>query len=216
MQAEACPVVAAALEYSSAFEKEEVRDAMIERRLILFEKPGPENTQATIEAAKERAELLGIRQVVAATNTGDTALRATQTFQGTQATIIGVTLHAGWWKTYQPPDPEIVRQAEQLGVHFLTGTHTLSGGVSAAAKTAFGGLPDTELISHVYYTLGQGVKVAVEVAIMAADAGLLDMQKEAIAIAGTGRGADTALVLKPVYSCDFFNLKIAEIIAMPR
>lgn len=189
---------------------------MMERSLILFERPGPENTQATLQAAKERAELLSIGQVVVATNTGDTALEAAKRFQGTQARIIGVTLHAGAWETYEPPDADIVRQARELGVVFHTGTHALMGGIASAVKRTFGGLPETELISHVYYTFGQGMKVAVEVAVMAADAGLLDMAKEAIAIAGTGRGADTALVLQPVYSCNFFDLKIAEIIAMPR
>jgi len=60
------------------------------------------------------------------------------------------------------------------------------------------------------------MKVAVEVAVMAADAGLLEGEGEVIAVAGTGSGADTAVVLSPAYSTSFFELKVREVIAMPR
>jgi hypothetical protein len=51
---------------------------------------------------------------------------------------------------------------------------------------------------------------------MAADAGLLDMSKEVISIAGTGSGADTAIVCKPAYPRTFHQLQILEILAKPR
>jgi len=51
---------------------------------------------------------------------------------------------------------------------------------------------------------------------MAADAGLIPVDREVIAIGGTGRGADTALVIKPATASRFFNLEIREIIAKPR
>ena len=60
------------------------------------------------------------------------------------------------------------------------------------------------------------MKVAVEITLMAADAGLLDVSEEAIAIAGTDEGADTAIVIKPAYSRKFNELKIREILAKPR
>ena len=60
------------------------------------------------------------------------------------------------------------------------------------------------------------MKVAVEVTVMAADAGLLDMTREVIAIAGTDEGADTALVLVPAYARKFKELEIREILAKPR
>lgn len=62
----------------------------------------------------------------------------------------------------------------------------------------------------------QGMKVAVEIAVMAADAGLLEREKEIIAVAGTAGGCDTAVVLSPAYSTNFFDLRIREIITMPR
>jgi hypothetical protein len=189
---------------------------MIERTLALFDDPGPQNTNATLQAAADRAKTLGIRQVVLATNTGDTALKAARLFQDTKAKIVAVTLQAGRWKVFQAPDPDVVAQAKQLGVVFHTGIHAFRVNVDSAVTIAYGGLPASELIARVYYTFGQGVKVAIEVAIMAADAGLIDVDQELIAIGGTHRGADTALVLNPAYSHQFFNLNVAEVVAMPR
>jgi len=51
---------------------------------------------------------------------------------------------------------------------------------------------------------------------MAPDAGLLDMDKEAIAIAGSSEGADTAIVITPAYARNFPQLRIHEILAKPR
>jgi len=73
-----------------------------------------------------------------------------------------------------------------------------------------------ELIAHTLYRFSQGMKVAIEITLMAADAGLIPINEEIIAIAGTDKGADTALVLKPAYTNEFFNLEVREIIAIPR
>ena len=189
---------------------------MPKRELLLFEKPGPKHTAATLEAAKARAGELDIQTLVIATTTGETALKALDVFENTQAKIIAVTLHAGCWSKYAPPDPEKVKAAEELGVKFLTATHALMGHVGSAVREKFGGVDPVETIAYTYYTFGQGMKVAVEVALMAADAGLVDQDEEIIAIAGTGKGADTAIVVKPAFTTSFFDLRIREVIAMTR
>lgn len=51
---------------------------------------------------------------------------------------------------------------------------------------------------------------------MAADSGDIPTNNDVIAIAGSGRGADTAIVLIPANSNNFFDLHIKEIICMPR
>jgi len=189
---------------------------MIKRELVLFEKGGPENTVATLEAARSRAEELDIRKVVLATSTGRTALMALDVFRGLEVDIIGVTLHAAYWPIYVPPDGEKVAAATAQGVKFVTATHGLMGNVEAAVRDKFGGLPPVELIAHTYYTFCQGMKVAVEVALMAADAGLVENGEDIIAVGGTGEGADTAIVLKAAFTTNFFDLKVREVIAMPR
>jgi hypothetical protein len=50
---------------------------------------------------------------------------------------------------------------------------------------------------------------------MAADAGLVRTDEDIIAVAGTAVGADYAIVLKPVASDNFFDLKIREILCKP-
>jgi len=99
-----------------------------------------------------------------------------------------------------------------LGILVLTATHTLGDDVNAAFTPA----APNAIVRETLYTFCQGMKVAVEVALMAADAGLLDMAQEVIAIAGTGNGADTAIVLQPAYSRKFQQLQIREILAKPR
>ncbi len=188
---------------------------MPERRAIWFDEPSAAHTQATLQAAHERATELGIDQVVVATTSGKTALEAAK-LCGDNAKIIGVTLHAGTWAKYAPPNADIVAEAEKHGVKFLTATHALMGHVGNALRDKFGGITHIELIAFVLYMFSQGMKVGIEVVAMAADAGLLDMDSDVIGIAGTGGGADTALVIKPAFTTNFFDLKVREVICMPR
>ncbi len=171
---------------------------------LVFDQPGPDNTQDTLAIAKQRGDELGIRQVVVATSTGQTALEAAKVFS------------RGIWEKYVAPDPEIVAEAEGLGVQFLTCPHALMGSLDTAVQSRFGGLPPGEFVSYVYYTFCQGVKVAVEVVLMAADAALLDTDQDVIGIAGTDTGADTALVITPSFSFKFFDIRIREVLAKPR
>jgi hypothetical protein len=57
--------------------------------------------------------------------------------------------------------------------------------------------------------------VAVEIALMAADAGLVRTDQDVIAVAGTAEGCDTALLVQPTNSYRFFDLKIREVICKP-
>ena len=189
---------------------------MIKRELILFDAGGPEHTAVTLAACRERAKELGLGTVVVATSTGETVLQALDAFAGTQVGVVGVTLQAGCWQKYGGPDAAKVADAQARGAQIITGTRTLMGNVGSALRERLGALPLVEIVAHTYYTFSQGMKVAVEVALMAADAGLLEDQEQVIAVAGTGSGADTAIVMKKVYSTNFFDLKIHELICMPR
>jgi hypothetical protein len=62
------------------------------------------------------------------------------------------------------------------------------------------------------------MKVTCEIVLQAADAGLVRSGVPVISIAGTGRvrGADTAIVVSPVNSNRFFELKVHEVICKPR
>jgi len=192
--------------------------SMYEDKIIrYFDKPGPQNTEKTIEIAKKRAKELNIKYIVVATSSGETGIKVAEAFKDMDIQIIAVTLHAGRWKVYEAPDPEKIKRLKEMGVKVLTCTHALLGNIEMAIRERFGGgMMPAELIAHTLYRFSQGMKVAIEVTLMAADAGLIPVDKEVIAIAGTDKGADTALVLKPAYTNEFFNLEVREIIAMPR
>ena len=73
-----------------------------------------------------------------------------------------------------------------------------------------------DVVADTLRMFSHGVKVAAEISIMAADAGLIPVGEEIIAIGGRGHGVDTAVILTPVNAKDLFKLQFHEIIAMPR
>ena len=179
---------------------------------MLWEKSGPANTDATVEAALKRATELGIKHIVVASNSGKTA----EKFLDKDLRVVCVTHHVGFAR---PGESEITPEAKQRllekGAQVLTTTHLLAG-VDRAVRLKFGGLYPAEIIAAALRMLGQGVKVCVEIAGMALDAGLIPYGEEIISVAGTGRGADTACVILPAHSNNFFETKVKEIICMPR
>jgi hypothetical protein len=72
-----------------------------------------------------------------------------------------------------------------------------------------------EVMAYTLRIFGQGTKVAVEIALMAADAGLVRTGEDVISIGGSGKGADTALVLRPATSSHLFDLRVREVICKP-
>ena len=50
---------------------------------------------------------------------------------------------------------------------------------------------------------------------MAADAGAIPIGENVIAVAGQGRGADTAIVIKSANTTSLFDLDVQEILAKP-
>lgn len=183
----------------------------METRTLLFDKPGEDNTAATLRAAHERAQELGIRQVVVASSHGGTALAAQKLFAG-QARVIAVTISAAYESVGWAMTAGERAKLEGAGVTVLTGLHALGDDVS----DALGFVAPNRVVRTALYRFCQGMKVAVEVALMAAEAGLLDMQQEVLAIGGTGSGADTAIVVRPAYCRTFEDFEIREILAKPR
>ena len=180
---------------------------------MYFEKPGKVNTEQTLKLAAERGKALGIKEVVLASTSGETAYRALEIMP--EFKLVSVTYHAGCRKAFHSEMPEDVRRdLTAKGVGVVMASHALSG-VEKSIAGKFGGVPPVILIANTLKRFGQGTKVAVEVAIMAADAGMLSGE-DIIAIGGSGHGADTALVLTPVHQNSFFDLKIREILCKPR
>ena len=189
-------------------------DSSLKKSVVYFNRPGKDNTELTLTLAKERAIELGIDTVVVASTSGETALRASEMFQGFKLVVI--THSTG---IHEPNVQGFTDKARSVvlsgGGTVHTATHAF-GGVGRSVRRKFNTYQVDEIIANTLKVLGEGRKVVCEIALMAADAGLVRTDREVICIAGTGRGADTAVVLRPVNAQDFFNMKINEVICKPR
>jgi hypothetical protein len=183
---------------------------------LVFENAGEQNTDATLELAKERALALGVKQVVVASSHGYTARKAHDLLSPAEIQVIAVSICHSWESEGWVMSVEERAELEGLGIAVHTGIHALGDGVGSAFSDKHGGRAPEEIVRDTLYRFSQGMKVAVECLLMAADAGLLDMGREIIAIAGTGSGADTAIVCKPAYPRTFHELEIREVLAKPR
>lgn len=188
----------------------------IEKKIAYFERPGPENTDDTIRLAKERALELGIRDIVVASSHGGTALKVADAFEGMDVNIVAVSICEGFREKGWAMTAEERARLEERGVRVLTSIHALGDDVGSAFTEKYGGVTINEVVRHTLYRFCQGMKVCVEIVLMAADAGLIPVDREVIAIAGTDEGADTAIVVKPSYPRKFLDFKVKEIIAKPR
>jgi len=179
-----------------------------------FRKPGPKNTEGVLEAVSRRAKELGIDKVLVATCSGKTAFSALEIFD-TALTIIAVTHVTGFREpNYQELSEKARQELESKGVTVLTCQHAF-GGVGRAVRNKLATYQVDEIIAYTLRTFGQGTKVAIELTLMAADGGLIRTDEDVISIGGTGKGADTALLLRPANSFNLFDLKVKEIICKP-
>jgi hypothetical protein len=184
-----------------------------EKSILYFEEVGEKNTDVTMKAAKERADELGIKDIVVASTRGGTGVKAVEAFKGYN--VVVVTHSTG---LREPGKQELLdenrKKIKAGGGKILTATHAFSG-VNRAIRRKFETASATDVVAQTLRMFGQGMKVVVECAAMAADVGLIPMDRDVISIAGSGRGADTAVVLKPVHVHSLFDMYVREIIAKP-
>lgn len=187
----------------------------MEKSIIYFDQTGTENTELTLQAARKRALELGISDLVVASTHGDTGFKALKIFKDTKVQIIVVGISYSYKSEGWEMSSSVRKELEDQGAKVIISHHVLSddiiGGVSEQ------GIPHPhKIIAETLRRFSQGVKVAVEITIMAAEAGAIKTDHEVISIGGTHQGADTALVVKPSYARDFYDFEIREIIAKPR
>lgn len=178
---------------------------------MYFFKPGRDNTEVTVTLAVNTAIERGIRYIVVASNEGNTA----DYLKGSGMDVVVVT-HANGFraKGAQELTAEKRRELEESGFTVYTSAHALSGAERGLSRQ-FGGIMPVEIIAQSLRMLGQGVKVGVEISTMALDGGVIPYGEDIIAIGGTGRGADTAIILRPAHAAQIMETKIKEIICKP-
>jgi hypothetical protein len=201
----------------------------MEKKIVYFDEPGPQNTNVVVDAVEERLRGSSIKYVVVASESGETALKVAKAVKGLRVNVVCVSGYAGIRKVEGRSWPDIKgetrKELESLGVKILSETPWIFK--SSAFDYQFLGEASPSSIVHKVLSrlMGYGFKTAVEVTLLAADAGAIPIDEEVVAVAGTGylgRGADCAIVVKPSVLPDAFfisiekGMEIREIIAMPR
>ena len=180
--------------------------------MVVFDKPGEQNTKETVELAACAARERGIKYIVAASYRGvvaDELIKYAKEFN-----IVDVAQVDG----FQKENPMLDEQLEKIksaGIEVLFTTHVLSGAERSLSKK-FGGVYPVEIIANTLRMFGQGTKVCVEISTMALDCRYIPYGEPIMAIAGSAKGADTALVLIPEHAATILDTKINEIICKPK
>jgi hypothetical protein len=185
----------------------------VEKIIGYVQSSGEGNTETVLRLARKRAEELGIRDIVVASTRGVTGVKASETLRGLNVTV--VTHSTGFSEPgLQRLTEENRRLIEKNGARILTSTHAFAN-VERAIKDKFSTVYPTEIIAQTLKIFGQGMKVVVEIAAMAADAGLIPTDRDVISIAGSSKGADTAVVIRPANTNRIFDMTVREIIVKP-
>lgn len=187
------------------------------KKITYFDEITQDNTTQLLKTVKRYVEETGIHDIVISSNSGKSALELSKLLGDVDVNLVAISLHSGfsegddisWNKQYK-------QQLEENGVTCFIGTHALSG-IDRGFSRKFGGFNPAELVAETYKTISVGVKVAVEISIMAADAGLVPTTRPILAIGGhRGYGVDSAIVLKSAHMNNIFDLKVHEILAMTK
>lgn len=180
----------------------------MESKIVYFEDMGPENTEATFRLVQERMKSLAIKKLVLASTTGSTAGKAMEFFKDSGAKLIVVPHQYDFRRENNMFPEDLINALRDSGheVHFGTMLFHTDGLYESNIPT---------VMANLLRCFCQGVKVCFEIVLMVTDAGLVASGEKVIAVAGTGRGSDTALVMQAASSQHLKRLKVNEIICKP-
>ena len=160
--------------------------------MTYFETAGKENIDETLELVKRVVEELGIKNVIVASITGFTAEKAFELLKDMNVALTFVGTERSRFSS------DLQGKLEEKG-HNVCFSREVSYDYPDLVKLAF-------------RRFSEGVKVAVEVAMIAAQKGFVSTEEDVVCV---GKW-DTALIIKPATSDNFRELKVRELICMPR
>jgi len=189
---------------------------MVKREVHYFEEPGSQNTNETIKAAKKAALDLGLKHVVVASGSGTTGVKVAEEFEDSGVKVVVVTEYSGLVEFSEKNRKKL----EKLNATVVTSMHAFLSPADSISKIYANHCSENTIIKDVLRRFSQGTKVAAEVVMMATDAGASPAGEDVVAIAGTGEGADTAIVIKSCHADSFFDkekgIEFRETVALPR
>jgi hypothetical protein len=183
-------------------------------KTFYFDKAASSHTSKVLSLVREYLKVnQAIKHIVVATTKGATGIAAAEEFSDKD--VVVVSHQTGFAvESENELSAENRVKIEKFGAKVLTATHAFAG-VSRSFRKQLGTWMPTEIAALALKTFGQGTKVCAEIAMMAADAGLIPVTEDVVCIAGTGRGADTAWILRPAYSQTFPKIRMKACICKP-
>jgi len=188
----------------------------MEKKVVYFEKPGKENTDSCLQVVKDAVRDFGYKHLVVASTGGYCGKLFSGALKGSGVNLVVITHCAGFKEPNTIEMPAEMRQEIiKDGAAVYTGT-MVTHSLETAFASKFNGVYPALIVAQALRRFGEGTKVCCEMVTMAADAGLIPECEEILAVAGTGRGADTVLVIKSAVSKRFLDLRVLEVLAKPR
>ncbi|MFC1952058.1 hypothetical protein ACFLV8_00270 [Chloroflexota bacterium] len=193
----------------------------MEGKILYFEETKRENTEQTFKIALQRGQELGIRTFVVASTRGWTGVQAMKAFEGMKLIVVSHCYGSQQPNTWLFED-ENLQLLKDKGIPIVTAAHAFGGVTRAMNQMKIAETQTTyvigDIVANTLRMFGPGMKVACEIACMAADAGLVHCNEDIISMGGAGRvgGADVAVVLTPANSHRLFETKIKEILCKSR
>ena len=189
---------------------------MARKFITYFDKQGEDYTDELISIVKDKLDMAeNIKYILIASASGESALKLAEAIDK-DIIIINVSHNVGFSGDNESDiSDEMIEKLESVGIKTYQGIHAFSG-AARGVTNKYGGFSPLDVVADTLRMFSHGVKVSAEISIMACDAGLIPVGEEIIAIGGRAHGVDTAVILTPVNSKNLFNMKIHEIIAMPR
>ena len=187
-------------------------DCIVEKPMINTDGMTTDDILGIARDALAKKEL---RDVVVASTQGNTGVASAKLFGSLGVNLVVVAHSIG----FRGPNtnefrPDMKNERQELGGSVLFSTMPFHS-INDAIRAKMGSSIET-LIADTLRMMGHGTKVCAEIVAMACDAGLVESDRKVLAIAGTGRGADTVLIVKSANSRRFFDLKIVEVLAKPQ
>ena len=101
---------------------------------------------------------------------------------------------------------------QELVKELLEKKHIVHFGTMPFSTGDLYGTNTPKALANILRVLGQGMKVCVEITMMACDGGCIKMGEKVLVVAGTSSGADFAVVATAASSTQVTSLRINEII----
>lgn len=201
-----------------------------DRPVRCFAQPGPQNTPQVVEVVQRRLAVGDVSTVVCGSSSGASTMRLVDAGIPARCRVINVSAPPDAFERFgwRPMTPEGKAELAKRGVAILE--QQTDWAAFAPVTCHFSAVPDKAEVARPELLLnevlldvgGNGLKTAVECVLDACLQGAITKGRRVIGVAGTGRGFDTAAVIRATAPEAVFGedparrLDIEEVLATPK